>query len=112
MAPDGMPQKELKVLANVIARVTSILFERSQPSGETPNDWKKANIANITPIFKKNKNNLGKYKIMGQILLKDMSKHMEDKKVSGNSQHRLTKGKLHLINLIHTVLIQKATDTG
>ena len=56
MVPDGMPQKELKVLANVIARVISIIFERSQPSGEIPNDWKKANI---TPIFKKKQEQSG-----------------------------------------------------
>lgn len=60
MGSEGMPQKELKVLANVIARVIFIVFERSQPSGEIPSDWKKANI---TPIFKKNKNNLGNYKL-------------------------------------------------
>lgn len=46
-------------MANVIARVICVIFERSEPAGEIPKDWKKADIANITPIFKKNKNNLG-----------------------------------------------------
>lgn len=57
--------------------------------------------ANVTPIFKKG--NPGNYrpanlttvsgKLMEQILLKDISKYMKDKKVTGNSQHRFIKGK-------------------
>lgn len=58
-----MLHKELKVLANVIARVICVIFERSEPAGEIPKDWKKADIANIRPIFKKNKNNLGNYNL-------------------------------------------------
>lgn len=44
-----MLQKMLKVLANVVARVISVSFERSQPFGEIPNDWKKVNTPNIIP---------------------------------------------------------------
>lgn len=61
--PDGMSDKELKVLVNVIARVISLIFVRSEPAGKIPQDWKKADTANIAPILKKNKNNRGNYKL-------------------------------------------------
>ena len=39
-------------------------------------------------------------KVMAQILLKVISRHLKDKKVTEISQYGFTKGKLHLINLI------------
>lgn len=38
-------------------------------------------------------------KIMQQILLEPISKHLNDQKASGNSQHGFTKGNLSLIAL-------------
>ncbi|KFV78523.1 hypothetical protein N308_05958, partial [Struthio camelus australis] len=89
MGPDGMHPRVLRELADVITRPLSIIMERSWRSGELPEDWKKANV---TPVFKKGKKEEpGNYrpvsltsipgKVMKQLLLKVITKHLEDKKV-------------------------------
>ncbi|KFV77240.1 RNA-directed DNA polymerase from mobile element jockey, partial [Struthio camelus australis] len=89
MGPDGMHLRVLKELADVIARPLSIILERSWRSGEVPEDWKKASV---TPVFQKGKKEEpGNYrpvsltsipgKVMEQLLLEVLTKHLEDKKV-------------------------------
>ncbi|GAB0209109.1 mitochondrial enolase superfamily member 1 [Grus japonensis] len=108
MGPDGMHPRVLRELADVIARPPSIIFESSWRTGEVPEDWRKANV---TPVFKKGKKeDQGNYrpvsltsipgKVMEQLILDVISKHVEEKKVIGSGQHGFTKDKSCLTNLI------------
>ena len=89
----------LRGLADVTVRPLLIIFETSWCLGRVPEDWKEANV---TPIFKKGKEEdpgncslvsltLIPGKVMEQLILETISRHSKDKKIIRSSQQPLVR---------------------
>ncbi|KAK4829460.1 hypothetical protein QYF61_004678 [Mycteria americana] len=108
MEPDGIHRRALRELAEVLTKALSILYQQSWLTGEVPVDW---GLANVVPIYKKGqKEDPGSYrpvsltsvpgKLMEQIILSAITRHVQDNQVIRPSQHGLMKGRSCLTNLI------------
>jgi len=95
MGPEEIHPWGLRELVDEVAKPLPIIFEKSWQSVEGPTGWKRGNIY---PMLQKGeKEDPGNYrllsftsvpgKILAQILLETMLRHMEDKEVVGDSQH-------------------------
>ncbi|KAK4822159.1 hypothetical protein QYF61_010420 [Mycteria americana] len=108
MGPDEIHPRVLKELADVLTKPLSTIYQQSWLTGEVPADWR---LANVMPIFKKGRKvDLGNYrpvsltsvpgKLMEQIILSAITRHVEDNQGIKPSQHGFRKGRSCLTNLI------------
>uniref|UniRef100_A0A8B9BE17 Reverse transcriptase domain-containing protein n=1 Tax=Anser brachyrhynchus TaxID=132585 RepID=A0A8B9BE17_9AVES len=108
MGPDGIPPRVLRELAEELAKPLSIIYQQSWLSGEVPVDWQ---LANVMPVYKKGqKVDPGNYrpvsltsvpgKLMEQIILSVIMRHLQGNQAIRPSQHGFMKGRSCLMNLI------------
>ena len=111
----------LRELVEVIAEPLSIIYQRSLLTGEVPKDWR---LASVIPIYKKGcREDLGSYrpvsltsvlgKMMEQIVLRGITRHVQDNQGIRPSQHGFTEGRSCLTNLISFYdLVTHLVDEG
>ncbi|KAK4818722.1 hypothetical protein QYF61_018701 [Mycteria americana] len=108
MGPDGIHPRVPRELAEALTKPLSILYQQSRLTGEVPVDW---GLANVTPIYKKGrKEDPGNYrpisltsvpgKVMEQIILSAITRHVQDNQVIRPSQHGFRKGRSCVTNPI------------
>ncbi|PKU33838.1 rna-directed dna polymerase from mobile element jockey-like [Limosa lapponica baueri] len=105
MGLDGIHPKVLRELADVLTKPLSIAYQQSWLTREVPVDWR---LANVMPIYKKE--DPGDYrpvsltsvpgKVMEQIILSAIMRHIPNNQVIRPSQHGFMKGMSCLTNLI------------
>ena len=104
---DGFHLRVLRELTDIIMGILSIIFQCSWESGETPFDWK---LANVVPVFKKGKKEdpgnsrpdsliVVQGRIM-EIILGVIESRLGDNTVIGPSQDGFMRGRFCLTNLI------------
>jgi len=99
MGPDEIHPRVLRELAEVIAEPLSIIYQCSLLTGEVPEVWR---LANVNPIYKKGCREdpvnyrpvsltAGPGKIMEQIVLREITRHMQVNRGIRPSQHGFTR---------------------
>ena len=121
MVPDEIHPRVLRELEEEVAESLSITYQRSLLTGDLPEDWR---LPSVTPIYKKScKEDPGKYrpvsltlvpgKVMEQIVLREITWHVQDNPRIRPSQHEFTKGRSCLTNLISFYdLVARLVDEG
>ncbi|GAB0207891.1 mitochondrial enolase superfamily member 1 [Grus japonensis] len=108
MGPDRIHLRVLRELAEELAKPLSIIYQQSWLTGEVPDDWR---LANVTSIYRKGpKEDSGNYrpvsltlvpgKVMEQVIVSTLTKHVQDNQGIRPSQHGFMKGRSCLTNLI------------
>ena len=119
--PDDLPGKFLKLCANEVANIYTILFQASLDQGIVPPDWKKGNIV---PLYKKGDKSLPEnyrpitlldtlYKVYTRLLANRLSDTVEPflrKSQYGLRRHRSTVHAIHVVRRTFDALCHK-TDT-
>ena len=109
--PDNIHPHVLKETASTVCAPLSIIFRDSLQKGETPDDWRKANI---TPIFKKgDRNDPANYrpvsltsqvcKVLESIIRGQIFEHLKSKNLLSEKQHGFREGRSCLTNLLTTL---------
>ena len=109
--PDNIHPHVLKETASSVCYPLSIIFKDSLQKGETPDDWRKANV---TPIFKKgDRNDPANYrpvsltsqvcKVMESIIRGQVFEHLKNKNLLSEEQHGFREGRSCLTNLLTTL---------
>jgi len=104
----GIQPRVLRELAEELANPLSIIYEQSYLTGEVPDGWR---IASVTHVYKKGqKDDSGNYrpvsltsvvgKIMEQLILSALIRHVQDNQGIRPNQHGFMKGKSCLTNLV------------
>ena len=109
--PDNIHPHVLKEAASSICIPLSMIYGDSLESGETPEDWR---TANVTPIFKKgDRNNPANYrpisltsqvcKVLESIVREKVIEHLNDNNLLAEEQHGFREGRSCLSNLLTTL---------
>ena len=118
--PDGVSNKILIELQNVIACPLTLLFRKSMDESRIPDEWR---LSNVSPIFKKgSKSDPGNYrpvsltsnvcKLMERVVNIFFSAHLNNN-VLNNTQHGFRRGRSCQTNLIEFMdQITRWTDEG
>ena len=109
--PDNIHPHVLREAASSICIPLSIIYEDSLEVGETPEDWR---TANVTPIFKKgDRNDPANYrpisltsqvcKVLESIVREKVIKHLNVNNLLSEEQHGFREGRSCLSNLLTTI---------